>query len=117
MKKWIAFSLICGVLALAMAPSHAAWFKKKTPRRTINIDMAVGYKSLSQLEYAIDLAKSGDTEAFQKWLLSMAKTGNVIIFTKGETVYLVYGRTFGYVPVRRKGETAIWWTISIYLDE
>jgi len=59
----------------------------------------------------IQYAVQKDQEAFARALSDGMSTGLCTLFTRGETVYLTDSRVFsGLVRVRRRGETAEYWT-------
>jgi len=82
-----------------------------TGERTIKGDSYVGCVSREDHDRLANYVVQNDLDAFRRFLAAGLLTGRCTQFKKGETVYVMETAIFsGLVKVRRKGETAEYWT-------
>lgn len=83
----------------------------ETGARPIVGDHRFGCTDRDYFEKIVGYAVQKDQEAFNRALADGMLAGLCTLFTSGETVYLADTRIFsGLVRVRRRGETAEYWT-------
>jgi len=71
-----------------------------------------GCMSKELLDKLATTKSEGDEVAFKKLLLVASASGNCVVLSKGESVFLQDVSWSGYVKVRREGDLTEYWTLE-----
>jgi len=80
--------------------------------RTIRGATWFGTRSSEQYQKLLSMVIHGDNEAFSKALIGLISAGDAVMFKDGEEVFLRPSFSLLLIKVRRKGDTAEYWTDS-----
>jgi len=80
--------------------------------RTIRGATWFGTRSSEQYQKLLSMLIHGDNEAFSKALIGLISAGDAVMFKDGEEVFLRPSFSLLLIKVRRKGDTAEYWTDS-----
>ncbi len=78
--------------------------------RTIRGNTWFGTRSSDQYQKLLSMSIHGDSEAFSKELIGLILAGDAVMFKDGEQVFLRPSFSLLMMKVRRKGDTAEYWT-------
>ena len=103
---------LTSILAVVMAVSFSASMDAAAPgEKRIDGSSWIGCIDRDHYEELVEIASTGDNEAFRKTLVARVLVGQCIMFKDKETVYVTDTAIFsGLVQLRKKGETTKYWT-------